>query len=379
MTSRPTAILALEDGTTFRGWGFGASGETLGEAVFNTGMTGYQEVLTDPSYAGQVVAMTAPHQGNYGTNDDDPESTRVQVAGFAVREASRRASSWRATRTLPDDLAEAGVVGIEGIDTRRLTLRLRERGAMRCGISTLDDDVDALLGRVRAHPGMNDADLAASVSVPERYEARSNVGPAARTLGRVFRVAVFDFGLKRSILRRLAAAGMEATVLPARTPASRVLEEGFDGAFLSNGPGDPAATAYGVEAAAGLLGRIPVFGICLGHQLLGLALGGRTFKMKFGHRGLNQPVRDGRTGRVEVTSHNHGFAVDPEGWPARDGVAETAFGRVELSHWNLNDGTLEGMRCLDVPAISVQYHPEAAPGPHDSRYLFAEFRELMGA
>ena len=373
------ALLVLEDGTSFRGRSFGAAGETFGEAVFNTGMTGYQEVLTDPSYTGQVVAMTSPHQGNYGTNAEDPESTRVRVAGFAVREASRRASSWRATRTVRDDLADAGVIGIEGIDTRRLTLRLRERGAMRCGISTLDDDVASLLRRVREQSGMQDADLAHSVTVAERYDAASVVGPADASLGAVFRVAVVDFGLKRSILRRLSAAGIEGTVVPAWTPAGELLAGGFDGAFLSNGPGDPAATTYGVEAARALLGQVPVLGICLGHQLLGLALGGRTFKMKFGHRGLNQPVRDARTGRVEITSHNHGFAVDPDGWARRGDVAETPFGRVELSHWNLNDGTLEGMRCLDVPAISVQYHPEAAPGPHDSRYLFAEFRELMRA
>ena len=373
------ALLVLEDGTSFGGRSFGAPGEVFGEAVFNTGMTGYQEVLTDPSYAGQVVAMTAPHQGNYGMNEEDPESFRVRVAGFAVREAARRASSWRATRTLREDLGEAGVIGIEGIDTRRLTLRLRERGVMRCGITTLDDDVRSMLRRVRSHPGMEDADLAHSVSVRDRYHAASLVGPADASLGRVLRVAVFDFGLKRSILRRLAAAGIEATVLPARTPAAEVLAEGFDGALLSNGPGDPAATTYAVEAARALLGRLPVLGVCLGHQVLGLALGGRTFKMKFGHRGLNQPVRDVRTGRVEITSHNHGFAVDPDGWTMSGDVAETPFGRVELSHWNLNDGTLEGLRCLEVPAISVQFHPEAAPGPHDSRSVFAEFAEVMRA
>jgi carbamoyl-phosphate synthase small subunit len=372
------ALLVLEDGTSFRGRAFGAMREAFGEAVFNTGMTGYQEVLTDPSYAGQVVAMTSPHQGNYGTNAEDPESSRIRVAGFAVREAARRPSSWRATRTLRNDLADAGVIGIEGIDTRRLTRRLRERGAMRCGITT-DDDAGSMLRRVRAQQGMQDADLADSVSVRERYDAASLVGPADEGLGRVLRVAVYDFGLKRSILRRLAATGIEGTVVPARTPAADVLAQGFDGAFLSNGPGDPAATTYAIDAARTLLGRVPVFGICLGHQVLGLALGGRTFKMKFGHRGLNQPVRDGRTGRIEITSHNHGFAVDPGGWARRGDVAETPLGRVELSHWNLNDGTLEGMRCLDVPAMSVQYHPEAAPGPHDSRPLFAEFRELMRA
>jgi carbamoyl-phosphate synthase small subunit len=364
----------LEDGTEFRGRAFGAPGEAFGEAVFNTGMSGYQEVLTDPSYAGQIVTMTAPHEGNYGTNPEDPESSRIQVSGFVVREASRRASSWRAVRTLAEELRAAGAVGIEGVDTRRLVRHIRERGAMRCGISP-DDDAASLLERVRATPGMEGADLAREVSVAEPYEAAPLVGPASMGRGRVLRVAAYDFGLKRSILQRLAAEGIEATVVPAETPADDL--EGFDGALLSNGPGDPAATRYGVAAARALVGRLPVFGICLGHQLLALALGGRTFKMRFGHRGTNQPVKDRRTGRVEVTSHNHGFAVDPSSWDREGDVARTAFGRAELTHWNLNDGTLEGLRCLDVPALSVQYHPEAAPGPHDSRHLFAEFRELM--
>ena len=375
MRRGPEAVLSLEDGTVFRGRSFGAEGEAFGEAVFNTGMSGYQEVLTDPSYAGQVVAMTAPHQGNYGTNPDDPESRRVQVAGFVVREASRRPSSWRAARSLHDELAEAGVVGLEGIDTRSLTLRLRERGAMRCGLSTVDRDPASLLERVRATSGMEGADLARSVSAPAPYEATELVGPASTRHGRVFRVAAYDFGLKRNILRRLAAEGIETTVVPAETPASEVAR--FDGVFLSNGPGDPAATRYGIEASRELLGTVSLFGVCLGHQLLALALGGRTYKMKFGHRGANQPVKDRRTGRVEVTSHNHGFAVDPDGWRRDGDVAETAFGRVDLTHWNLNDRTLEGLRCRDVPGLSVQYHPEAAPGPHDSRHLFAEFRTLM--
>jgi len=379
VTEGPAAVLVLEDGSAFRGTAFGATGEGFGEAVFNTGMSGYQEVLTDPSYAGQVVAMTAPEQGNYGTNPEDAESDRVHVSGFVVREVARRASDRRATGTLADELARAGVVGLEGIDTRRLTLRLRDRGAMRCGVSTVDLDAGSLLERVRAQPAMAGADLAEGVSVAAPYAARDLVGPADGGPGRVYRVAAYDFGLKRNILRRLAAAGIEATVVPATTPPSEVLAGGFDGVLLSNGPGDPAATTYGVDACRALLGKMPVFGICLGHQLLGLALGGRTSKLPFGHRGANQPVKDLRSGRVEVTSHNHGFAVEPDGWSRDGNVARTAFGRVELTHWNLNDGTLEGLRCLEVPAIAVQYHPEAAPGPHDARYLFGEFRALMAA
>ncbi len=369
MRGRP-ALLALEDGSVFQGTGFGSSGESFGEAVFNTGMAGYQEVLTDPSYAAQIVVMTSPHVGNYGMNGEDQESGGIQVSGFAVREASRRASSWRAEGSLSGELATAGVVAIEGIDTRRLTLRLRERGAMRAAISTEDLEPVSLVARVREQPGMEGADLARRVSASEPYEAASLVGPARTDRGRVLRVAAYDFGLKRNTLRCLASEGIECAVFPAETPASVVEAGGFDGVFLSNGPGDPSATHYGIAAARSLLGRIPIFGICLGHQLLALALGGRTYKMKFGHRGVNQPVKNIRAGRVEITSHNHGFAVDPNAF-------EDGRNRLELTHWNLNDGTLEGLRCMDIPAFSVQYHPEAAPGPHDSRYLFDEFRALM--
>lgn len=389
MTRAPDAVLVLEDGSAFRGRSLGATGEAFGEAVFNTGMSGYQEVLTDPSYARQIVAMTAPEQGNYGTNDEDPESVRVQVAGFAVREASHRPSSWRNRRSLPDLLRDAGVVGIEGIDTRRLTLRLREAGVMRAAISTVDLDADSLRTRIAASPAMAGADLARDVGSREAWDARSLVGPASERHGRILRVAAWDFGMKRTILRLLADAGCETTVLPPGTPADAALDGGFDGAFLGNGPGDPAATRYGIEAARGLLGRIPLFGICLGHQLLGHALGGRTYKMRFGHRGSNQPVRDLDSGRIEITSHNHGFAVDAGSWgpiarepdraPEHAPVVDTPFGRVALTHWNLNDGTLEGLRALDVPASSVQYHPEAAPGPHDAAHLFDAFRRAMGA
>jgi carbamoyl-phosphate synthase small subunit len=397
VTPPTEALLVLEDGTAFPGRAFGAAGESFGEGVFNTSMSGYQEVLTDPSYRSQIVAMTSPHQGNYGVNPEDAESGSVQVAGFVVREASRRTSSWRAHGSLGEYLAGAGVVAIDGVDTRRLTLRLREHGAMRAGISTVDLDPASLVERVRAQPGMEGADLAAEVSTDEPYAASDLVGPARAGSGRRFRVAAYDFGIKRNILRLLAEHSCETTVFPATTPGEAILAGGFDGVFLSNGPGDPAATTYGVEAVRRLLGTLPVFGICLGHQLMALALGGRTYKLRFGHRGINQPVKDLDTGRVEITSHNHGFGVAVDGWGAGEGaggrvldraghgrtegagipMAQTELGRVALNRWNLNDGTLEGLRCLDVPAMSVQYHPEAAPGPHDARGLFPAFRELM--
>ncbi len=374
----PPALLVLEDGSAFRGTRVGAEGEAFGEAVFNTGMTGYQEVLTDPSYLRQIVTMTAPHQGVYGVTDEDVQSDRVRVAAFAAREVSRAPSSWRATGGLAGYLADAGVIGIEGIDTRRLTLRIRSAGAMRAGVSTVDLDPGSVAERVRATPGMEGQDLASAASCSEPYAAEAIVGPAATGRGRVLRVAAYDFGIKRTILRQLAENGCEATIFPARSPAEAVLAGGFDGIFLSNGPGDPAATTYAIEAVRQLVGRVPVFGVCLGHQVLALALGGRTFKLRFGHRGVNQPVKDAESGRIAITSHNHGFAVDPSAWRGDGSIVETERGRVVLSHWNLNDGTLEGLRCLDIPAFSVQYHPEAAPGPNDARPLFEAFRRLMG-
>jgi carbamoyl-phosphate synthase small subunit len=401
------ALLVLEDGAVFRGSSFGAGGEAFGEIVFNTGMSGYQEVLTDPSYARQIVVMTHPHVGNYGTNTDDPESERVRVAGFVVREAARRPSSWRAERSLPDELQAAGVVGIEGLDTRALTLHIRDAGAMRAGISTEDPDAASMTARVRRQPEMLGADLAAEVSTPVSYAAVEVAGSTVPRRNRSFRVAALDWGLKRNSLRLLARSGCDTTVFTARSPAAEILAGGFDGVFLSNGPGDPAATAYAVNAVRELLGRVPLFGICLGHQVLGRAIGARTYKLKFGHRGANQPVLDLDTGRVEITSHNHGFAVDPSSFAEVGGAApfaggasllrlaplasepplpaaappigDSEAGPVALTHWNLNDGTLEGMRLLDVPAFSVQYHPEAAPGPHDSAGLFDRFVALMEA
>jgi carbamoyl-phosphate synthase small subunit len=363
------AILVLEDGRTFRGEAFGALGTAFGEAVFATGMTGYQETLTDPSYHRQVVVQTAPHIGNTGVNDDDPESARIWVAGYAVREPARRPSSWRATGSLPEWLAGHGVVGIAGIDTRALTRHLRERGAMRVGVSSEYTDPGALLDLVRASPGMLGANLAGEVSTRQAYRVDA-VGERRR------RVVALDLGIKRMTPRRMAERGVEVHVLPAKSTVDDVLAVEPDGLFVSNGPGDPATADGPAAVIRGALGAgLPVFGICFGHQVLGRALGFGTYKLKYGHRGLNQPVRDRATGRVEVTAHNHGFAVrfpDPDGAPV-----DTACGRVEVSHVNLNDGVVEGLRCLDLPAFSVQYHPEAAAGPHDAGYLFDRWMELM--
>jgi carbamoyl-phosphate synthase small subunit len=361
------AILVLEDGRTFNGEAYGAVGETLGEAVFSTGMTGYQETLTDPSYHRQVVVQTAPQIGNTGMNDDDPESRRIWVGGYVVRDPARVPSSWRSRRPLEDDLVAQGVVGISGIDTRALTRHLRDRGAMRVGVSSVDDDPRALLDRVLASPGMEGADLAREVSTPQTY-----VVPAVGQ--KKYVVAAMDLGIKASTPRNLAVAGCEVHVLPATARAADLLAIDPDGVFFSNGPGDPATADYAVDALRSVLdaGK-PVFGICFGNQVLGRALGFGTYKLKFGHRGVNQPVQDRRTGQVAITSHNHGFAVDAP----LDRVSETPYGRVEVSHVDLNDNVVEGLRCLDRPAFSVQYHPEAAPGPHDATGLFRAFAELM--
>jgi carbamoyl-phosphate synthase small subunit len=373
----PGAILVLEDGTVFEGESYGAPGETFGEAVFSTGMTGYQETLTDPSYHRQVVVMTAPHIGNTGMNDEDPESTRIWVAGYVVRDPARRVSSWRSQRSLDDDLREQGVVGISGIDTRALTRRLRERGAMRVGISSTEADPSALLERVLGSAEMSGANLSAEVSTAEPY-----VVPAVGQ--RRFTVAVLDLGLKANTPRMLAGRGVESHVLPATATLEEVLATGADGLFFSNGPGDPAATTAQVELLRGALQRgIPYFGICFGNQLFGRALGLDTYKLTYGHRGMNQPVMDRTTGKVEVTAHNHGFAVRwPEGVPL-DAPTTTPFGIATVSHVCLNDDVVEGLELRadagGLKAFSVQYHPEAAAGPHDAAYLFDRFVELLVA
>jgi len=368
-----SALLVLEDGRVFRGESYGAEGETFGEAVFSTGMTGYQETLTDPSYHRQVVVMTAPHIGNTGMNDEDPESAKIWVSGYVVRDPARVSSNWRARRTLDDDLREQGVVGISGIDTRALTRHLRERGAMRVGISSTETDADALLARVRESAEMTGAELSGEVSTAETY-----VVPAVGT--KRFTVAALDLGIKSNTPRMMSERGIEVHVLPATATLDDVRAVEPDGLFFSNGPGDPAATTGQVELLKGALADgLPYFGICFGNQLFGRALGFGTYKLKYGHRGINQPVMDRTTGKVEVTAHNHGFAVDAP----LQGSTSTEYGDVTVSHVCLNDDVVEGLELRDADgellSFSVQYHPEAAAGPHDAAYLFDRFCDLMEA
>ncbi|MCX6494962.1 MAG: glutamine-hydrolyzing carbamoyl-phosphate synthase small subunit [Actinobacteria bacterium] len=369
-----SAVLVLEDGTRFRGRAFGAHGRTIGEIVFATGMSGYQETLTDPSYAGQIVLMTAPHIGNTGMNDDDMESRRIWVSGFIVREPSRVVSNFRSQRSLDSDLVSNGIVGLAGIDTRAVTRHIRDKGAMRAGIfsgSDADLVADDQLAAVRAAPSMSGQNLSDQVSTPDAY-----LVPAVGD--RLGSVAILDLGVKTSTVNYIAERGFDAHVLPQTVTIEQILALQPDALFYSNGPGDPSASDRHVDLLQSALREgIPFFGICFGNQLLGRALGFSTYKLPFGHRGINQPVLDKATGRVEITSQNHGFAVDAP----IEGVIESpaGFGRVEVSHFSLNDNVVEGLRCLDMDAFSVQYHPEAAAGPHDSSYLFDRFRDMVVA
>ena len=381
-------ILALADGTVFEGEQFGATGETVGEVVFNTSMTGYQEVLTDPSYKGQIVTMTYPLIGNYGCNEADVESIGPQVEGFVVREYSAYHSNWRSKWSLDTYLAEHGIIGIQGIDTRALTRRLRVHGVMNGCLSTEDLDPESLVAKAKAWHGLVGWDLVQRVTCPNPYAWRNGSQPSAishqqesvrssetflltaesrKPKAENYKVVALDFGIKYNILRQLTEHGCEVQVVPAKTTAEEILAAEPDGVFLSNGPGDPMPVGYAIETIQGLMGKKPLFGICLGHQLLGLALGGKTFKLKFGHRGANQPVKHFETDKVEITSQNHGFCVDIDTLP----------NSVDVTHINLNDDTLEGIQHREYPIFSVQYHPEASPGPHDASYLFSRFTEMM--
>jgi carbamoyl-phosphate synthase small subunit len=362
------AVLALADGMVFKGDAFGAEGEAFGEVVFNTSMTGYQEVLTDPSYQGQIVTMTYPLIGNYGVNPEDVESSRPLMSAFVIKEYCDHYSNWRATESLDAYLQRQGIVGIHAIDTRALTRHIRDAGAQTGVVSTMDLDEKRLVKKAREAPTLIGRDLVREVTCDKPYEW--NEGTASNRqppTSKPFRVVVYDYGVKRNILRRLVDVGCRVTVVPARTPAKEALKMKPDGILLSNGPGDPEAVTYAIKAVQELIGRTPIFGICLGHQILGLAFGGKTYKLKFGHHGGNQPVMDLTTKKVEITTQNHGFAVDV------DSIGKD----MELTHVNLNDRTVEGMRHRTLPIFSVQYHPEASPGPHDARYLFDRFAEMM--
>lgn len=360
------ALLALADGTVFEGYSFGAEGEAGGEVVFNTSMTGYQEILTDPSYKGQIVTMTYPHIGNYGVNEEDVESSKPHLSGFIVKELSQYPSNWRSHRTLDEYLKESGVVGIKGIDTRALTRRIRDYGSIEGVISTGELSPENLVKKARSSSGIVGHDLVKEVTCGKVYRWKENPLPQGEGELR-FNVVVYDFGVKWNILRMLSQYGCDVTVVPASTPAEDVLSMNPDGILLSNGPGDPEAVSYGIENIRKLIGKKPVFGICLGHQILGLALGGKTYKLKFGHHGGNQPVMDLSTKKVEITAQNHNFALD----------ISSIVGDVDLTHINLNDQTVEGMQHRRYPVFSVQYHPESSPGPHDSWYLFERFKRMI--
>jgi len=364
MINDKTAVLLLQDGRFFYGQKIGAEGETIGEVCFNTGLSGYQEILTDPSYCRQIVTMTAPHIGNYGINSEDIESERIQVGGFVIKEESDIPSNWRSTQSIGSYLKEQHIVGIQGVDTRALTRHIRDEGAMNGIISTTDFDLDSLKEKLSKAPDMTGLDLAKEVTTKKKYKWESKQS-SKHSINH--KVAAIDFGVKHNILRLLAGQGCDITVFPASVRPDEILEFNPDGVFLSNGPGDPAAVSYGIETVKKLVGNKPIFGICLGHQILALALGAKTFKLKFGHRGINHPVKNMETGRVEITSQNHGFAVEMDSLPEQ----------LKSTHVNLNDNTNAGIRCKDVPAFSVQYHPESSPGPHDSRYLFEQFIEMM--